>query len=40
MKYDGGPGIRTMVNHVVVRLDLAAGGEGWAARRFVAHPFP
>jgi hypothetical protein len=40
MKYDGGVGIRAMVNHVVVRIDFAMGPEGFATQMFVGHPFP
>jgi hypothetical protein len=40
MKYDGGVGIRAMVNNVVVRIDVAAGTEGWATQMFVGQPFP
>jgi len=40
MKYDGGVGIRAMVNNVVVRIDFAAGDEGFATQMFVGHPFP
>jgi hypothetical protein len=40
MKYDGGVGIRAMVNNVVVRIDFAAGEEEFATQMFVGHPFP
>ncbi len=40
MKYDAGVGVRAMVNHIVVRIDVAAGTEGWATQMFVGHPFP
>jgi Omp85 superfamily domain len=40
MKYDAGVGIRAMVNNVVVRIDVAAGPEGFATQMFVGHPFP
>jgi hypothetical protein len=40
MKYDGGVGIRAMVNNIVVRIDFAAGDEGFATQMFVGHPFP
>ena len=40
MKYDGGVGIRAFVNHIIVRIDFAAGPEGFATQMFVGHPFP
>ncbi|MGW8284637.1 MAG: hypothetical protein ACWGPR_02825 [Candidatus Deferrimicrobiaceae bacterium] len=40
MKYDGGMGIRTMVNNIVVRLDFGVGEEGFATQMFISHPFP
>ena len=40
MKYDGGAGIRAMVNNIVVRVDFAAGPEGFATQMFIGHPFP
>jgi len=40
MKYDGGVGIRAMINYIVVRLDFAAGTEGFGAQMFISHPFP
>ena len=29
-----------MVNNIVVRIDVAAGPEGFATQMFVGHPFP
>ncbi len=40
MKVDVGAGIRAMVNNVVVRIDFAGGGEGFATQVFVGQPFP
>ena len=40
MKYDGGVGIRAMVNNIVVRVDFAAGPEGFATQMFIGNPFP
>jgi hypothetical protein len=40
MKYDGGVGIRAMINYIVVRIDLAMGSEGFGAQMFISHPFP
>ena len=40
MKYDGGIGIRAMVNHIVVRIDVAVGPEGYYTQMFIGHPFP
>ena len=40
MKYDGGVGIRAMVNNIIVRVDFAAGPEGFATQMFIGHPFP
>ncbi|PWB67454.1 MAG: hypothetical protein C3F14_02155 [Deltaproteobacteria bacterium] len=39
MKADGGIGVRSLVNNVVVRVDMAAGPEGWATQMFVGQPF-
>ncbi|MGB7971341.1 MAG: hypothetical protein WCF31_05160 [Candidatus Deferrimicrobiaceae bacterium] len=40
MKYDGGVGIRAMINYIVVRLDFGVGEEGFATQMFISHPFP
>ena len=40
MKGDVGVGIRALVNNIVVRIDVAMGGEGFATQMFVGHPFP
>jgi hypothetical protein len=40
MKYDGGVGIRAMVNYITVRIDVAAGPEGFATQMFISQPFP
>ena len=40
MKVDGGVGIRTMINNIVVRIDLGMGDEGFATQMFISHPFP
>jgi len=34
-----GAGIRSMVNHVVLRVDLAASSEDVIAQLFIGHPF-
>ncbi|MGZ8463195.1 MAG: hypothetical protein ACXWWT_10170 [Candidatus Deferrimicrobiaceae bacterium] len=40
MQYDGGVGIRAMVNYITVRIDVAAGPEGFATQMFISQPFP
>ncbi|MBK5095038.1 MAG: BamA/TamA family outer membrane protein [Deltaproteobacteria bacterium] len=39
MKWSAGAGIRSMVNHVVIRVDLAASSEDVIAQLFIGHPF-
>jgi hypothetical protein len=40
MKTDAGVGIRSMINHIVVRIDVAGGSEGFATQMFISQPFP
>ena len=40
MKYDGGVGVRTMANTIIVRWDFAVGTDQWASQLFIGHPFP
>ncbi len=39
MKWSAGAGIRSMVNHVVLRVDLAASSEDVIAQLYIGHPF-
>jgi hypothetical protein len=40
MKWSAGAGIRVMVNHLVVRCDMAASDEDVIAQVFISHPWP
>ena len=39
MKSSFGVGLRTMVNHLIVRIDVAGSSEGALAQLFIGHPF-
>ena len=40
MKWTAGAGVRVMVNHLVVRFDMAASDEDVIAQVFISHPWP
>lgn len=40
MKWSAGAGLRVMVNHLVVRFDMAASDEDVIAQVFISHPWP
>ncbi len=40
MKWSAGVGIRAMVNHLVLRLDIAASEEDYMAQLFIGQPWP
>jgi len=40
MKWTAGVGARVMVNHLVVRFDMAASDEDVIAQVFISHPWP
>ena len=39
MKWSAGVGLRTMVNHLIVRIDYAISSETSLAQLFIGHPF-
>ena len=40
VKWSSGLGVRSMINHLVVRLDVAASEEDVIAQLFIGHPLP
>lgn len=40
MQWTAGAGLRTMVNHLVVRCDVAASDEDMITQLFISHPWP
>ncbi len=40
MKWSVGAGLRTMVNHLIIRLDVAASEEDMIAQLFIGQPWP
>jgi hypothetical protein len=40
MKYSAGVGLRLMLNHVIIRVDVAKSSEEVIAQLFVGQPWP